>query len=112
MSHSTRHTDTATEAVEAVLFDLSGTTLDEGYLRHALASVAAEMRQHWQIDSSDAEGALMGAIRNTMRSYEDRPFHRMSDAVCDAFAQVFAVDGAVRTLVATASATMAVTKAA
>ena len=51
MSHSTRHTDT--EAVEAVLFDLSGTTLDEGYLRHALASVAAEMRQHWQIDSSD-----------------------------------------------------------
>jgi hypothetical protein len=35
--------------IHAVLFELSGTTLDESYLRHAMATVADEIsRRHRQ----------------------------------------------------------------
>lgn len=79
--------------IQAVLFDLSGTTLDESYLRHAMAAVADEISHRWQLAPEYVGGALMQAIRTKMKSYESRPFHCMSDAVRDSLAEVIGLAG-------------------
>jgi hypothetical protein len=49
----------ADPSFRAVLFDLSGTTLDEGYIRYGFAAVAAEMASRWNIDPDAAGAAFM-----------------------------------------------------
>jgi FMN phosphatase YigB (HAD superfamily) len=77
----------------AVLFDLSGTTLDEGYIRYGLAAVAAEMASRWNIDPDAAGAAFMPVFRAVSTRYASRPFYLMSDVVCDVFAQIVTESG-------------------
>ena len=79
---------TVDPSLRAVLFDLSGTTLDEGYIRHGFAAVAAEMASRWNIDPGAAGAAFMPVFRAVSARYASRPFYLMSDVVCDVFAQI------------------------
>jgi HAD superfamily hydrolase (TIGR01509 family) len=72
----------------AVLFDLSGTTLDEGYIRHGFAAVAAEMASRWKIDPGAAAAAFMPVFRAVSTRYASRPVYLMSDVVSDMYAQI------------------------
>ncbi len=79
---------TVDPSFRAVLFDLSGTTLDEGYIRHGFAAVAAEMASRWNIDPGAAAAAFMPVFRAVSTRYASRPFYLMSDVVSDVFAQI------------------------
>jgi signal transduction histidine kinase len=50
-------------SLRAVLFDLSGTLLDEGYLRRGVAQLAAELRARWHIEPTTTRTGFMIAFR-------------------------------------------------
>jgi HAD superfamily hydrolase (TIGR01509 family) len=80
-------------AIAAVLFDLSGTTLDEGYIRHGVAAVAEEIARSWSLDASTVCRNFMPVFRSVTESYGSLPYYRMSDVVCDALAQIITEGG-------------------
>jgi HAD superfamily hydrolase (TIGR01509 family) len=79
--------------IAAVLFDLSGTTLDEGYIRHGVAAVADEIARSWDLDPSAVSRNFMPAFRSVTESYGSLPYYRMSDVVCDTLAQIIGEGG-------------------
>ena len=79
---------TVDPSFRAVLFDLSGTTLDEGYIRCGFAAAAAEIASRWNIDPDAAGAAFMPVFRAVSTRYASRLFYAMSDVVCDVFAQI------------------------
>ena len=79
--------------VHAVLFDLSGTTLDEGYLRHGLAASASEIGARWSIDPAASLARFMPIMQEVSAEYAPRAYYRMSDVVCELFTRVIAEFG-------------------
>ena len=79
--------------IEAALFDLSGTTLDEGYIRHGVAAVADEISRSWDLDPSAVESAFMPAFRSVSECFGSLPYYRMSDVVCDTLAKIITDGG-------------------
>lgn len=79
--------------VHAVLFDLSGTTLDEGYIRHGLAAAASEIGARWAIDPDASITRFMPIMQEVSAEYALRAYYRMSDVVCELFARVIAEFG-------------------
>jgi len=79
---------TVDPSFRAVLFDLSGTTLDEGYIRCGLEAAAGEMASRWNIDPRAACSAFMPAFRSVSIRYAPRPFYLMSAVLCDVFGQI------------------------
>jgi HAD superfamily hydrolase (TIGR01509 family) len=76
-----------------VLFDLSGTTLDEGYIRHGLAEAALEIGARWSIDPAASLTRFMRIMQEVSAEYAPRAYYRMSDVVCELFARVIAEFG-------------------
>lgn len=79
--------------IQAVLFDLSGTTLDEGYIRHGLAAAAAEIGTRWPIDPAASLNRFMPLMQEVSAEYAPRPYYRMSDVICELFARLLAEFG-------------------
>lgn len=79
--------------IDAVLFDLSGTLLDEGYARHAVAAVATAMSERWGIDHDVASPDIRQAIADVSAEMADRPFYLMRDVMCAAFGRVISTHG-------------------
>lgn len=79
--------------IHAVLFDLSGTTLDEGYIRHGLAAVASEIGARWSIDPAASLTRFMPIMQEVSAEYAPRAYYRMSDVVCELFARLIAEFG-------------------
>jgi HAD superfamily hydrolase (TIGR01509 family) len=88
-------TDTlaASDAVDAVLFDLSGTLLDEGYARHACAVVANAMFERWRIDREVASTDIRQAMAAVSAEMADLRFYLMRDVMCAAFGRVISAHG-------------------
>ena len=55
-------------SIRAVLFDLSGTLLDEQYLHHGLVHLAAALHQRWAIDPTVTRTGFMVAVRGSRES--------------------------------------------
>jgi|GEM_PF-214950 len=84
---------TASDTIDAVLFDLSGTLLDEGYARHAFAAVATAMSERWGIDHDVASTDIRQAIAAVSAEMADRRFYLMRDVMCAAFERVISAHG-------------------
>jgi HAD superfamily hydrolase (TIGR01509 family) len=78
--------------IHAVLFDLSGTTLDESYIRHGLAAAAAEIGTRWSIDSALLT-RFMPIMQQVSAEYAPRAYYRMSEVICELFARLLAEFG-------------------
>jgi HAD superfamily hydrolase (TIGR01509 family) len=79
--------------IYAVLFDLSGTTLDEGYIRHGLAAAASEIGTRWSIDPAACLTRFMPIMQEVSAEYAPRAYYRMSDVVCELFTRLIAEFG-------------------
>jgi len=93
LTRSSVGTLTRADTIDAVLFDLSGTVLDEGYARHALAAVAAAMCDRWGIDPAAAASDLRRALAAVSSEVADRRFYLMRDVHCAAFERVVRAHG-------------------
>jgi HAD superfamily hydrolase (TIGR01509 family) len=87
------HTIALADTIDAVLFDLSGTLLDEGYARHAFAAVATAMSERWGIAPAAAVPDLGRAFAAVSAEVADRRFYLMRDVMCAAFARVISAHG-------------------
>jgi HAD superfamily hydrolase (TIGR01509 family) len=74
--------------IRAVLFDLSGTLLDESYLHHGLIHLAAALHQRWEIDPTVTCTRFMVTFRAVSHEYADQPFYLMRDVICGALEQL------------------------
>src|SRR5664279_1294219 len=90
---SSADTITLADTIDAVLFDLSGTLLDEGYARHAFAAVATAMSERWGIAPAAAVPDLGRAFAAVSAEVADRRFYLMRDVMCAAFARVISAHG-------------------
>jgi HAD superfamily hydrolase (TIGR01509 family) len=79
--------------IHAVLFDLSGTTLDERYLRHGLAAAASEIGARWSIDPAASLTRFMPIMQEVSAEYAPRAYYRMSEVICELFARLLAEFG-------------------
>ena len=70
--------------IRAVLFDLSGTLLDEQYLHHGLVHLAAALHERWAIDPTVTRTGFMVAFRAVSQECADQPFYLMRDVICRA----------------------------
>jgi hypothetical protein len=75
--HALRHN----AAIRAVLFDLSGTLLDERYLHHGLEHLAAALHERWDIDPTTTRTRFMTAFRAVSQEYAGQRFDLMRDAI-------------------------------
>ena len=80
-------------SIRAVLFDLSGTLLDEQYLHHGLVHLAAALHQRWAIDPTVTRTGFMVAFRAVSRECADRPFYLMRDVICEAMQRLIVSSG-------------------
>jgi HAD superfamily hydrolase (TIGR01509 family) len=80
-------------SVRAVLFDLSGTLLDEDYLHHGLAQLAAALHERWDIDPTTTRTGFMVAFRAVLRESADEAFTLMRDAICEAVERLIVSSG-------------------
>jgi HAD superfamily hydrolase (TIGR01509 family) len=71
-----------------VLFDLSGTLLDERYLHHGLEHLAAVLHERWDIDPTTTRSGFLTAFGNCSRDVASRPFYLMRDVICAALEQL------------------------
>ena len=78
---------------DAVLFDLSGTTIDDAYIGVGFAAVAREMHRRWGIDEARAAAAMHPALRDQFIRWADRPYFPMLDSMVAAFNAVVAAAG-------------------
>ena len=67
-----------------MLFDLSGTLLDERYLHHGLVHLAAALHERWEIDPTVTRTGFMVAFRAVSHECADQPFYLMRDVICRA----------------------------
>src|SRR5688572_13041634 len=81
---------TSNACVEAVLFDLSGTLLDESYARHGVLQLAAELNERWGIDPGVTSTGFVKAFRAVSAERVDQPFYMMRDVICDALNRLIA----------------------
>jgi putative hydrolase of the HAD superfamily len=82
--HALRHN----ASVRAVLFDLSGTLVDERYLHHGLEHLAATLHQRWEIDPTTTRTGFMTAFRAVSQEYAGQRFYLMRDVICRALEQL------------------------
>jgi putative hydrolase of the HAD superfamily len=75
-------------SIRAVLFDLSGTLLDERYVHHGQAHLAAALQQRWDIDPATTRTGLITAFRAVAQEYAGQRFYLMRDFVCRALEQL------------------------
>ena len=87
------HTFASADTIDAVLFDLSGTLLDEGFARHAFAAVATAMSERWGIDPGTAVSDVRKAFAAVSAEVADQRFYLMRDVMCAAFARVISAHG-------------------
>ena len=73
---------TSEVTVDAVLFDLSGTLIDESYLRHGLTHVAAQIQERWGIDPTLSLNGFMPSMRRVSAEVADQRFYLMCDVLC------------------------------
>ena len=66
--HARRH-DTPTRAV---LFDLSGTLLDERYIPHGVEHLAAELHRRWDIDPTVTSTGFLVTFRAVSQEWADQ----------------------------------------
>ena len=76
--------------IRAVLFDLSGTLLDEQYLHHGLVHLAAALHERWAIDPTVTRTGFMVAFRAVSQECADQPFYLMRDMICRALERLIA----------------------
>jgi FMN phosphatase YigB (HAD superfamily) len=96
MTNTASFTSSPTQSldlVDAVLFDLSGTLLDDGYARHGFAAVTNEMFVRWAIDPRAAVGQITREFRAVSAEVADQRFYLMSDVMRAAFARVISAHG-------------------
>jgi putative hydrolase of the HAD superfamily len=79
--------------IDAVLFDLSGTLLDEGYARRALAAAATAMSERWGFDRDAAVSDIRQALAAVSAAVADRRFYLMRDVMCAVFERVIRAHG-------------------
>jgi putative hydrolase of the HAD superfamily len=79
--------------IRAVLFDLSGTLLDEQYLHHGLVHLAAALHERWAIDPTVTRTRFMVAFRAVSQECADTPFYLMRDMICRALERLIADSG-------------------
>jgi HAD superfamily hydrolase (TIGR01549 family) len=79
--------------IDAVLFDLSGTLLDEGYARRALAAAATAMSEWWGIDRGAAVSDIRQALAAVSSEMADRRFYLMRDVMCATFERAISAHG-------------------
>ena len=85
------HGDVA--SFDAVLFDLSGTTIDDTYIGVGFGAVAREMHRRWGIDEARAATAMYPALRDQLIRWAGRPYFPMLDSMVAAFDAVVAAAG-------------------
>lgn len=78
---------------DAVLFDLSGTIIDDGYIRVGHAAVAREMHRQWGIDEAGAAAAIHPALRDQLIAWAHRPYFPMIESIIAAFDAVVTTAG-------------------
>ena len=84
-SNQARTRDTHREApVDAVLFDLSGTLVDETYIRHGLVALATDRHERWAIEPARTLTGFMPAWREVTAEHADQRFTIMRDVLCAA----------------------------
>jgi len=72
--------DTSSAApLRAVLFDLSGTLIDESYISHGVVQVATDLDTRWGIDPGITLGTFMPTFRAISSECADQPFYMMRD---------------------------------
>jgi HAD superfamily hydrolase (TIGR01509 family) len=81
-------TTTSAASIRAVLFDLSGTLLDERYLRHGLDHLAAVLHERWDIDPTTTRSGFMTTLRAVCRDVAGQRFYLMRDVICRALEQL------------------------
>jgi HAD superfamily hydrolase (TIGR01509 family) len=79
--------------IDAVLFDLSGTTLDEAYARTGVDALAQAIHHRWGIDPAASASSFMTWMRIATRPLSTQPYHRMTDAVAAALTGLLADAG-------------------
>jgi HAD superfamily hydrolase (TIGR01509 family) len=78
--HALRHNT----PIRAVLFDLSGTLLDERYAHHGIAHLAAALHERFAVDPTLTRNGFMEAFRTVSHEYASRRFYLMRDVICEA----------------------------
>jgi HAD superfamily hydrolase (TIGR01509 family) len=68
--------------IRAVLFDLSGTLINESYIHHGLTHLAAALHQRWELDPTVTRTRFMVTFRAISHEYADQPFYLMRDVIC------------------------------
>ena len=79
--------------IRAVLFDLSGTLLDEHYIHQGLVQLAATLRERWAIDPTVTRPGFMAAFRSVSQECADQPFYLMRDVICRALGRLIVNSG-------------------
>jgi HAD superfamily hydrolase (TIGR01509 family) len=79
--------------IRAVLFDMSGTLLDEHYLHHGLVHLAAALHEQWAIDPTVGRTGFMVAFRAVSQECADQPFYLMRDMICRALERLIVNSG-------------------
>jgi HAD superfamily hydrolase (TIGR01509 family) len=79
--------------IRAVLFDMSGTLLDEHYLHHGLVHLAAALHERWTIDPTVTRTGFMVAFRAVSQECADQPFYLMRDVICRALERLIVTSG-------------------
>jgi len=77
----------------AVLFDLSGTLLDESYIRCGLAHLATFIEDWVGIDSAATIRGFMPSLRVVQAAVAEQPFYMMRDLICAALDHLLASHG-------------------
>ena len=71
------------QPINTVLFDLSGTLIDESYIRAGLGAITTEARQRWGVDPADFIAAFHPTFAATSAQYATRPYYLMRDHICE-----------------------------
>jgi HAD superfamily hydrolase (TIGR01509 family) len=79
--------------IRAVLFDMSGTLLDEHYIHHGLMHLAAALHERWAIDPTVTLPGFMDAFRSVSQERAAQPFYLMRDVICEALERLIVSSG-------------------
>jgi phosphoglycolate phosphatase-like HAD superfamily hydrolase len=80
-------------SIRAVLFDLSGTLLDERYVQDGLEHLATALHERFDIDPTTTRTGLMTAFRAVSRQCAGQRFYLMRDVICRALEQLITSSG-------------------
>ena len=71
-------------AIRAVLFDLSGTLLDERYAHHGIVHLAAALHERFGVDPTMTRNGFGETFRAVSHEYASQRFYLMRDVICEA----------------------------